>query len=178
MNSHRTTTAELQPDPTPRRSGRLSRALTTAACLTLLVGVGAACSSSGKAVAERTPVTTRPATTTTVATTPEVTTTAVPAIESPPTTEAIEDPVTIPVVVVEDACRPETAPIGTDDYGVTHTGEKICTWGPGVVAHLDGNGFVIPSQNHPIDLAMAQECWSADGRVYLRTPAVEGWACI
>jgi len=47
-----------------------------------------------------------------------------------------------------------------------------------MATRLDGNGFVIPSQNHPVDLAMAERCWSAGGRVYLRTPASNGWACI
>ena len=143
----------------------------------MLLGAGAACTSRDKAVAEPSPVTSSPPTTTTVATTPVVTT-AVPTTEAPPTSEAIEDPPTTPVVAVEDACRRELAPIGTDGYGVTHTGEKICTWGPGLVAHLDANGFVDQSQNHPVGLAPAQDCWSAGGRFYLRTPASDGWACI
>ncbi|MEA2704522.1 MAG: hypothetical protein QOD63_2467 [Actinomycetota bacterium] len=182
MNPYDPGSDDPTPDLLPHHAGRLSRALTAAACLTLFIAGGVACTTSERPSAESSPAPGRPATTTTAAPTPEVTTrpaatTAAPTPEAPPTTEAIEDPPTT-VAVVEDACRPETAPIGPDGYGVTHTGEKICTWGPGLVAHLDGNGFVIPSQNHPVDVAMAQDCWSSAGRLYLRTPAVEGWACI
>ncbi|MEA2933040.1 MAG: hypothetical protein QOI56_1825 [Actinomycetota bacterium] len=183
MNPYDPGSDDPTPDLLPHHAGRLSRALTAAACLTLFIAGGVACTTSERPSAESSPAPGRPATTTTAAPTPEVTTrpaaptTAAPATEAPPTTEAIEGPPTT-VAVVEDACRPETAPIGPDGYGVTHTGEKICTWGPGLVAHLDGNGFVIPSQNHPVDVAMAQDCWSSAGRLYLRTPAVEGWACI
>jgi hypothetical protein len=175
-----TTSGDLIPGPFFHHRGRLSRALATTACLTLLVGAGVACT-TGEKSAEPSPAPSERATTTIAAVIPEVTTVVAPPPEplaTVPEVPAIEEPPTTTVAVVEGACRPETAPNGPDEYGVIHTGENICTWGQGLVAHLDGNGFVIPSQNHPVDLAMAEACWSAAGRVYLRTPAVEGWACI
>lgn len=81
-------------------------------------------------------------------------------------------------IAVPAECRKETAPLGIDAYGIRHTGEGICTWGADMRSRLDSNGFLIPSQNHPVDVVMAARCWSAAGRVYLRTPASEGWACI
>jgi hypothetical protein len=75
-------------------------------------------------------------------------------------------------------CRAETAPMGTDAYGVRHSGEKLCTWGADMRSRLDSHGFLVPSQNHPVDLETASRCWSASGRLYLRTPASDGWACI
>jgi len=92
------------------------------------------------------------------------------------TTTSVGSVTTLAVVQVE--CRAETAPQGADAYGVSHTGEKICTWGPELESRLDSRGFVTPSQNHPVDLVMANRCWSAGGRLYLRTPASNGWACI
>jgi len=68
--------------------------------------------------------------------------------------------------------------MGTDAYGVRHTGEKLCTWGADMRSRLDSRGFLVPTQNHPVDVETASRCWSASGRLYLRTPASDGWACI
>ncbi|MEO6627397.1 MAG: hypothetical protein ABIP03_02375 [Aquihabitans sp.] len=81
-------------------------------------------------------------------------------------------------LVTTAECRVEMAPMGTDAYGVRHTGEKLCTWGADMRSRLDSRGFLVPSQNHPVDLETASRCWSASGRLYLRTPASGGWACI
>jgi hypothetical protein len=83
---------------------------------------------------------------------------------------------TTTTIVAEAACRRETA-TGTDAAGVTHSGETICTWGPGLRAHVDSRGLVDGAQNHPVDLTMAERCWAEGGRVYLRSPAVLGWGC-
>ena len=77
-------------------------------------------------------------------------------------------------IAAEPACHKETV-TDTNPAGVSHDNETICTWGPGLLAHLDSRGFVDGAQNHPLDLAMAQRCWAAGGRVYLRSPAVRGW---
>jgi hypothetical protein len=128
----------------------LSRALAATACLAFVVAGAVGCASATKTPA------------------------AAPTTSTSPGPTAI----TSTTAVVEAGCRAETAPTGTDNYGVGHTGERICTWGPELRSHVNANGFVDNGQNHPVDLAVAARCWSTDGRFYLRTPAVNGWACI
>lgn len=84
---------------------------------------------------------------------------------------------TTTTIVAEATCRRQTLP-STDAGGGSSSDETICTWGPGLRAHVDSRGFVNGAQNHAIDLAMAERCWAAGGRVYLRSPAVRGWGCI
>lgn len=107
---------------------------------------------------------------------PATTSSAGPSTSPPDVTVIGGAPTT--AVTAQAECRPETAPTGTDAYGVGHTGEKLCTWGADMRTRLDGQGFLVPSQNHPVDLEAASRCWSASGRLDLRTPASDGWACI
>jgi hypothetical protein len=179
MNPDAATTAETL-DPVRHPPGRWWRVLATTTCVVLGVGGLAGCTSDQRSESATTAPDSSLVLPTTRVTTPVVTI-KVPPTPEPPTPEPgptpEPDPSTTVAVTVEDACRPQTLPVA-DQNGVVNASEKICTWGPGLRAHLDDQGFVGPSQNHPIDLDMAERCWSADGRVYLRTPAVEGWACV
>lgn len=174
MNPNPTNGGAAQDHSRPVTNWR--RASVTTACMTLLV-VGLAACNTGAVTSspDAVPLPDESALVTSTLPPAVTTTTGPPTTNVPPTTTSRP---TTTVAVAETQCRTETAPNGADAYGVTHNGERICTWGPELRFRLDSNGFVRPAQNHSVDIAMAERCWSAGGRVYLRTPASNGWACI
>lgn len=163
--------------PARHHPGGWSRVVTATAVLALGIGGLVACGTAQPTSSAQATSVASIATSTTAATEPQrPTSTVIPTTSrSTPTSQAT---VTSTTSVYVPACRTETAPIGPDSHGVVHTGEKICTWGPELRSHLDSRNFVDGSENHPVDLAMSERCWAMGGRVYLRTPAVDGWACI